>query len=169
MLATLGIPISAGTVAWNAVVFVRLGSIGESATAVQTGCACFAQTAHQMPTTRGQAIHTTPTTVSGSATLDTENMRVSVSFARAESTPLEALVRVKNAKSVTAMHIRVAARAEAALMIENANARQGFRAAAWNAIYVARGSTSLALGSSRKAPAFSVQLAHTRLALAWWT
>ncbi len=145
-LDTSGTSISAGTAVWNAVVFVKLGSIEKYATAVQTGLAGPAPMAHQTHITRGQVIHTIPTTVSGSATLDTENMRISVSFATSGNIPLEALARVKTAKSATPMHIRVVARWGATLMIENVNVKQACRAVAQSAIFATRGSTSLVPG-----------------------
>ncbi len=129
-LDTLGTSISVETAVLSAVDFVSLGSIEKSATTAQMGHVCLAPMAHQTHTTRGQVIHTTPTTVSGNATLDTGNMRISVSSATTANTPLEALAPVKTAKPAMPMHIRVVVRAEAALMIENVNVNQAFRAVA---------------------------------------
>jgi hypothetical protein len=146
MLDTLGAPMLPATAVWNAAVFVKSDSIGKFATAVQTGHASLAPTAHQIHTTRGQVIRTLPTTASGSATLDTADLQISVFFATLGNSPLEALAPVQTAKPVMPMHIRVAVRVEAPLTTGNVRARKAFRAVVSSAYFVVRGNTSLALG-----------------------
>ncbi len=145
-LDTSGAPMLPATAVWNAAVFVRSDSIGKFATAVQTGHAGLAPMAHQMHTTRGQEIRTLPTTASGSATLDTADLLISVLFATLGNSPLEALGPVQTAKPVMPMHIRVAVRVEAPLTTGNVRARKAFRATVSSACFVARGNTSLVLG-----------------------